>query len=306
MLDDAQTAALSRHAAFMQRVARLSTRGFDRMFGRNLISVRAFATSWLFSSGSLFASAGIALIQPGPSHHSWIGGLFLAVGVAFLLEGGLTPLRDPADVIDMGLRIKRRLPTFALGSAAVMVFAFFFKSHFFHLALFQVAFGDILVLATTLGFVCDVVVIVFVRWGLEVCSDLRSFTWIAAVIGLDIIMAFYVSIGPLLWVTRGGRVTVSEILGNIDVQGLMPRLGLALAWANFPDVAVALVFVALAFTALCHRLLWPVFGRSIYLAQSLGIARRSKLMTGLGLSLIGWSGWRLPGLMEGFLTHLAQ
>lgn len=44
-LDDQRNAAVSRNTAFMRGIARLATAGFDRLFGRRLVSVHAFGVS---------------------------------------------------------------------------------------------------------------------------------------------------------------------------------------------------------------------------------------------------------------------
>jgi len=54
-----QTAALSRHTAFMQGVADLVARGFDSLFGEKLISARAFLISVHLSCLSIILVATI-------------------------------------------------------------------------------------------------------------------------------------------------------------------------------------------------------------------------------------------------------
>ena len=44
---------LSRHAAFMREVARLTNVGFDRLFGKKLFSWQSFAVSSCYSIGSV-------------------------------------------------------------------------------------------------------------------------------------------------------------------------------------------------------------------------------------------------------------
>jgi hypothetical protein len=51
-LVDRQSGALSRHTAFMQEVANLATRGFDRVFGEKLVSPQAVGVSVCYSIGS--------------------------------------------------------------------------------------------------------------------------------------------------------------------------------------------------------------------------------------------------------------
>src|SRR6266851_4976169 len=47
-----QNAALSTHAVFMQEVARLYTRGLDRLWGRRIFSLTAAAVSLCYSVGA--------------------------------------------------------------------------------------------------------------------------------------------------------------------------------------------------------------------------------------------------------------
>src|SRR5450631_4240180 len=58
-VDDYQRLALSRHAAFMQQVAKLETRFLDATFGRKLISTRSVAASF---AGSLGIPSAIVLV----------------------------------------------------------------------------------------------------------------------------------------------------------------------------------------------------------------------------------------------------
>jgi hypothetical protein len=53
-LSDKQKASRSRIAAFMQEVARLTGRGFDRLFGQSLFSLRVIPVSIYLSIASLF------------------------------------------------------------------------------------------------------------------------------------------------------------------------------------------------------------------------------------------------------------
>src|SRR5579863_3490454 len=53
-LSDKQNLSRSRVAAFMQEVARSTERGFDRLFGRNLLSLRVIPISIYLSFASIF------------------------------------------------------------------------------------------------------------------------------------------------------------------------------------------------------------------------------------------------------------
>ena len=78
-----------------------------------------------------------------------------------------------------------------------------------------------------------------------------------------------------------------------------------LLMSNVIDGVVAFVFVVLAAVMLAHRLLWPLLDRPLYALQGIGIARRRWLFGAVGLTLLGWGGWRLPDALKEIVKSVA-
>ncbi len=81
-----------------------------------------------------------------------------------------------------------------------------------------------------------------------------------------------------------------------DYQKLaLSKLGVS----NFFDVAIALLFVLLAFVLLVHRLAWPLLTRTLFKMADIGTKGRRAILTTVGLALLaaGISG-NVPELVQ--------
>ena len=58
------------------------------------------------------------------------------------------------------------------------------------------------------------------------------------------------------------------------------------SWSNLFVALISMTLATLTFILLAHRMLWPFISRPIYSLQSLGIAKRSKLLGSVGALLI--------------------
>jgi hypothetical protein len=97
------------------------------------------------------------------------------------------------------------------------------------------------------------------------------------------------------------------LLVGVGVKHPGPVTGMitVLLMSNMIDGVVASVFVVLAAVMLTHRLLWPLIDRLLYALQGIGIARRRWLFGAVGVTLLGWGGWRLPDALKELVKTVA-
>jgi hypothetical protein len=269
-IDAKRRPALSRHTRFMQGVAKLTTDGFDRVFGKRTYSAQSFGVSLCIACASIY-------LYPSGSHNYF----------PFLMSASYLALA----VIPLCISKRRWLIAWFL--ALITFFATDVSYSFWMISEsvkndpppitlfpFLFALGEILSAASTIFFIA------LTRDILKTSSVLRSSKKIGVFIlfncglGAALVMLpekinywswvhFHYEGKELFW------FVVATITNVLRVANRLPAL-------------CCVVFIGLALLMLVHRLLWPVLERPMYALQSIGIARRKKLFFVLGISLVGF------------------
>jgi len=269
-VDDLQSRAVTRQAAFLQQVSGLIADGLVKLFGQKLFSVKSVASCLCFSMASfylslaLFVKAMPVLTRPVLLTCSLIllgcgfSQKLRYLGFAVLALGGLLQL----------LRLRASLATYQV-------------------SLGEFVFGAVIYLIAILSVIGFVAL---TRWSLRLASQLSSTPGLIAIILANVALSASL-ISPLIFV---------ELLPfHISVYG--PTVGRSLislprgfliffysiSVTNLFTAALPVVVVLVLLAALLHRLVWPVISRPVYAAHRHGVITQHKLLTTLGALCLG-------------------
>jgi hypothetical protein len=281
---DTQTVALSRQASFMREVARMATVGFDRLFGERLFSLRSFTVSLCCSGASIWL--GVAVFADFGAN-AWLARL-VCIWLA-LLSTSVGVVLTPTPGARRS-RIRYGVALLVGASPFVVIFAAIADFHRLHTAtLLKLVEDSVLIWLPILSFCCDIGFIALTRRLLRWVSAVNEFPKALAIVVFNLALA-----SPLLLIGAGVKHP-SPVRGMITV----------LLMSNMIDGIVASVFVVLTAVMLTHRLLWPLIDRLLYALQGIGIARRRWLFGAIGVTLLGWGGWRLPEALKEIVKTVA-
>jgi hypothetical protein len=279
-LDDARLGAVSRHTAFTRVLAAFEAQVLERIYGRHLISLRAFGVSQCLSLGSMGAAALVALIL-GPTvrpHGAPLSDNSVTLGFAALFTALFIVLAA--------------LPTILKPKWLVVWFAAVEVTVWGPIVLMsnvgQSERARILAVALAFSFACDVMFVVVTRWMVQYAASMDK-TWkIILIILANALLGLLLFIAPLYPLKNWYHIAKQpgRIL-RVPMGYIAAGLVAAFNWVN---VLLAALFGLLALLVLAHRLFWPMINRPLYALQSLGIARRQKLVTSAGISLLGVAG----------------
>jgi hypothetical protein len=275
-VDDLQSRALTRQAAFLQQASSLVAEGFGRVFGPKLVSVKSVASCLCFSMASLYLS--------------------------LALFGGDLPLLSKrvlftctAIFFACGFSKKFRYISFAVLALAAVLEIIGLKGE---LKAYQSSPGDVALgyFFYATGIFGGVGFIALTRWSMKLASHLSNAPGLiatilsnlalsAALVGPLIVaelLAYHVSmfgpkVGPSVASGTHGWLTCLIFLCKISISNLFTALA-------------ALVVVLVPLVALLHRLVWPVISRPIYAAHRHGLIAQHNFLTALGFSclLLAW------------------
>jgi hypothetical protein len=307
---DIQVPLLERHTAFTQRVARLASSGFDRLFGERIVAPRAVAASMCCSYYSciLFTSA-VSYIFLGSVRGGelFVAALGILFGVFFVVSAkdgfsrrAFPTLADPRDIalviafavltlLFIGNMVSQwrdldltppQMITLSPGYLSSKAGERLPDISDHHLAL------DFAILIPFMlgSFAADAALIALTRWILRWASTMDRYWKLLSVIVLNVALASSFVIIPLHFAKR-------------QRNELTLTLSLLTA-ANIVDTLAALAFVFLALLLIVHRLFWPAISRPLYFLQGIGIARRGKLFVIIGFALLGYALYRVPELLR--------
>jgi hypothetical protein len=265
-LSDKQNTSRSRVAAFMQEVARLAGRGFDRLFGRSLFSLRVIPVSIYLSFASLFLL--ILLTVPrikysaGTSRQAAFGMLssFLALGLvpAFFKNKwvlGLWWTVIPGVLLSISgflffvLKTRGARTTFLGISLVVLIFI----SSLF----------------------CDLIYIALTRFILRRISGIDHIPEILLMIFLNLLALVISVLGPIyagLWLAK-----------YAPLAGAMVFFSFAF---NSIDLLAGFAALLLATLLLLHRLFWPAVQRPLYAIYRFAPIKEKKWLVRIGIALL--------------------
>jgi hypothetical protein len=261
-VDDARIVVHSRLEAFVQGVARLTTRGFDQVLGETLISFRFAGVSLCLSIASGLMALIFGAIR---AHHPVRGLLLMSVGFVAL---ALLP------AFHAGRWVRRfwGLIVISVVLGPLVPFLFFIYSR-----RGAVTAGHAVIyvsLAFGVSFVCDICYVGLTRWMLRRVAVNSRVYGVVLMLVINLLLLTMLLLGPIelgvklctYWREGGEVILFSFFLNAIDFFAGSAALFLGLA-------------------LLIHRLLWPVLEHPLYALQKYEVIRNKKLLWGVGLSL---------------------
>lgn len=260
-VDDARIVAHSRAAAFLQRVARVTVRGFDRVLGERLLSLRFAGVSLCFSIASGFLIVTFGSIR---AHQSARGPFLLFV---FFCAFALVPSLDFGRWV---LRLWGLVLLMLLRPIGYLLFILYSVRGAMlagrALAYLALAFG--------VSLVCDVCYVGLTRWMLRKISAKARVYEVVLLVAINLLLLSVVLVAPIwlgirlfhYWQQGAIVIFLSFILNAIDI------------------LAGSAAF-ALGLTLLVHRLLWHLLEKPLYALQRYRVISNKKLLWGVGLAL---------------------
>jgi hypothetical protein len=284
-VDDYQKLVLSRHTVFMAQVANLEAAFLDRVFGDKLVSIRSIAVSCCCSVAS-FALAILLLEAADASNRqlsiSWLVGTLTVVAlfILYVLLPYQCGIRDA--ILFSSLPI-------ILGWIVLSNPVWLFEENVVTFLTFVVA-----------GFCCDVIFIAATRRLLRLAGEMTRSIRIVGLLILNLALAVALVFPILLpFVLRSGYDVVFT-------SRWFDMISMAVGLSNLFESLLALLFVVLAALLLVHRALWPLLNRTLFRMQDVGTTGRRAILMTVGLSLMGLSGWKVPGLFNELVRTLGK
>jgi len=294
-IDDKRTASLSWATLFIQGVARLTDRLFDRIFGKRLFSLRVVGVSILFSIASAFLSVSIFSFLghnkiPSSSNlgmFAW----FLRFSVFALLPAiSESPSLPWKPWLPRLLRLFWYVLLIFLMLSVTSFLTFLAKSKS---AITAQSAMNFLGLLFAIGFAFDVVYIAFTRWVLRRVSMTNR---AAGILFWIFVQCFFLATLIVLPPYAGVKLFQhANVVGGAFLFSF---------FLNSVDVVAASAALILTVLLLVHRLIWPVLQRPLYAIQRFDVIRRKRWLWGLGVGLIAVAVPGLPTWLKGLLDKL--
>jgi hypothetical protein len=265
-LSDKQRVSRSAVAAFMQEVARLTGKGFDRLFGRGLLSLRIIPISIFLSFASVFLVIFIMLSHI--KHDAAITRYKTFDMFIFFLALALVPAVVRSKwILTLWWTI---IPATLLSISGFIIFVFRTRgarSSFY-------GFG-IVALVFVASFVVDLSYIAVTRIILRRIIRIDRIPEILLMLFLNLLALLFPLYGPIyagvalskLDILAGGAVMISLMFNSIDLLA-----------------GLAAFFLALLL--LLHRLFWPAVQRPLYAIYRFAPMKRKKWLVGTGVALL--------------------
>jgi hypothetical protein len=265
-LADKQDASRSWTATFMREVAVLTTRGFDRLFGKRLLSLRVAGISFCFSVASFYWSGFVAVVlsrstHPHLAHGAVLWGLFfaaMALVPAFSEDGWLLAFWWVLILVEL----------LALGRFLFFVYAV-------RGGVFTERAAGYLLLLFGVSFACDISYIVLTRWVLRRLAKIdRVYEILLAILGNLLILVILLLI---------------PIQIGLKVLQHSPGAGIAIMVSfilNSIDFAAGFAVLVLALLLLLHRSLWSAVERPLYAIQRFAPIKNKKWLWRTGVVLL--------------------
>lgn len=268
-IDTRRDRALSKSAAFVQGIARITGKGFDKIFGDDLMSIRTAGVSVCLSIASLLLVSLVTYIHSKPKMANYP----LAFNIWWLfiyLCLGLTPVLIKNAWLIRLWAISVFVPLFKLCSFTIYVI--YRGGHS------DIALGLLVIIVAALGLsiVCDVLYIWFTRGMLRrVSTSSYLATMLILIFSSVLLAAFLIALPAYIGY---------ELRRLLPVVGVL--IGLVGVILNTVDLIVCSAVFVSAFLMIAHRLLWPLLERLVYPLQRYNIMREKKQLFYVGITLM--------------------
>lgn len=281
-IDDREKRSGSRTAALFNAVAVLVTRGFNRMFGRNLFSLQFLGVSISYSFAGMFLIMGYILLHlsflalgsgatPVPESVS------KGVGAAALLGFGCFVVGFVCFVL---AALPSLLPSFwSVGLSMIpglLVAAWVVRALQLHRL-----FGDQLALSAAFlaSLLSDVLLLTLTRFTVRMISAKTNAPRIAVSVLIQLGVVALLVVAPVkvaLYLTaKFGNHPTSLALFSFFMGGLNIFTGI-----------LSCMFIIVLFFVLLHKIFWPALGRLFYPLARYQVIRNHKAMATIGTACL--------------------
>jgi len=299
--------ALARHTVFMREVANLTNSLFDRLLGRDLLSLQSAGVSICYSMASIGLGHLLFVLFGESLGMRYEGALpisygtprtiyFLLVAVfigTFLMLGTLPMFTERRLWLAVWTSL---LSMFGFVWFIGLIYSFLTFNYGFaslpRLTLFYAEFTAMSV-GVGAGILFDIGYIALTRWALRWQVQSKSFVKITLIVLVNCLLAFTLIIAPVLLSEK-----IFQVLSGYHIVGILYSGILFVAASNIITSLGTVLFIVLALLMLVHRICWPLLERPIFALQGLGIARRKKLFGTSGIVLIGISLGHTPEVLR--------
>jgi hypothetical protein len=285
-LSDRSDEALDRHVLFMQEISRLASTLMDKLFGDELLSVRAFSVQTCYSIASFFVAVLVGFARHGAFAHlgddyqsfvNVLAAALLCVIVLVLVLVGSVPAFRP----------RLAWVTVAFSATILLTFATVTFLHYRYFPDWPLAFFGRVLNAFPVALLSEFYVLGLGRKLLRETINLKSLRNICLFIAVIASLTVLIVVIPI-WLS---------FLTDLDFLLVVGEL-------NLLTGVILLLLILLTSLMLLHRLFWPALLRPLYLAQKsrLFAHRKVLIFTGSGFLLIALSptGAGLKGILEVF------
>ena len=278
-LSDKQKVSRSVVVAFMQEVARLTGRGFDRLFGEGLFSLRIIPISTFLSLASVFLV--IFVMLPHIKHDPAVTRYKTFDMFIFFLALALIPAVVKSKwMLALWWAI---IPASLISISGFIIFVF--RTRGARSTLYGMG---IVTLIFVSSFAVDLGYIAITRVILRRISKIDRIPEILLMLFLNLLVLLFPLYGPIyagialskLDTLAGGAVMVSLMFNSIDLL------------AGFAAFFLALVL-------LLHRLFWPAVQRPLYAIYRFAPMKRKKWLIATGLALLTLTSHTTLGIVKG-------
>jgi hypothetical protein len=341
-LDDQRSTNLSRQTAFLQEIARLSSRGLDSVLGQKYFSLRAIAVSASLSVASLFVyllGKQVIILFKNPG---WIPEIiwptraapdlrvfpyYAGFAIAFIALA-LAPLkfRQPraqqwwyAAVLALSLGVVPQVAfvtavaPYELGSDIDEPLALVTPVFVTLVVQFQEikedytkAPQDLVFVAMPLGAVAlsFAADLLFIAFTRTTFRAITSSIRAGRIVGLILLNMGCAT--ALLVIPQWVGDFYLRGDGGDDTLAFVALLFKIFAATNLLDAFVSSIFGALCVVMLAHWLFWPVVQRPIYAAQKLGVTKRRGLLATSGVTLLAVATGKAPTVVQAVADALTK
>lgn len=270
-VDDYRAGAVLRHTTFMVRIARLTTKALDTLFGSRLLTFRAAWTLGFSAFASVFFVAGLGFISDPPATAELFSVLFaFFVNGALLLGLALLPLTVSQETsFKWGCLI-----LLALCSLPILLLC---VGYLIEGSPIVELLKPLLVFCAFIASIalCYGVSVLFYRWAIWKCAKSTS-----------LFKSLLIILGVCLFAVAILKVPIELA----KVSPANDKAFKAIASANLAATFPLVLFIALAGLVPIHRILWEFVDKPLYAAQRFEIVRNRKIWLSLGIFLITVSG----------------
>jgi len=263
-VDDYQGKALSKQTIFLRELLSVLNRGFDRLLGNKLFSVRSIIVTFCYSwASAVFLNVYAERFRTGARPANLVTALSeWIIPTLFLTVGTLAATLN-----------EKRMKLLAITFFPIL--CGYLSSQLFHPEKMGYYDSPYFAIAAFVGCACDIVFVALNRSLFRFGARLSSGIPIVGLLGANLLIGSLYAAPYWYW----------WYIYTIDPPGFLFRV----SSANLLAVCCALSIVGVMLMALVHRVSWPVLSRPIYSIARRQLVQQPKLLISVAIVLLAWA-----------------